>query len=114
MRLVLLGLFVLTLVRRRFRFRALALWSALFAMQRRRQLPFLSWLVPPSLRQLERTRARLLDDLLGSSGKLLVHLDEHKKMCADSDLRRASMSFLLFDDRILPVPTYTEPLGTMG
>eukprot|EP00435_Cladocopium_sp_Y103_P053810 s321_g17.t1 len=53
-------------------------------------------------------RAQLLDSFLGKdgSGRVLVHVDEHKKVSADPQLRKAALDFISEDPRVLTIATY--------
>ena len=53
-----------------------------------------------------------IENLLGGSlvgGRILVHLDEHRKMNGNADFRRGAMGLLARVGRVVVVATYTEP-----
>ena len=55
-------------------------------------------------------RRKLLDSFLGEEGRVLVHIDEHKKLSKDPRLRKAAIEFISEDPRVLMIATFTEPL----
>lgn len=52
----------------------------------------------------------LLDDQMSEPGRILVHLDEYRKMCDNPNFRRGAISMLARLPRVVVVATYTEYL----